>query len=148
MKPTEKLPDSSDWIYKVTHEALSDMIVRVQPGWMCVHHDWDTDSHYFAIWFLGPFLILGWWWASARWSLERWARWRIANVPGGYHCRYWFLAIRSVNKWTWNRTRPHSDSEEYAKVERDLQAAIKAYDEAKAEAMKGVFTNYINNLPE
>lgn len=131
-------PTPNDWIFEITHEARTDGMIQVRTGWMKCYHDFDRDSEWFAIWFLAPLVILYFWWQSRRWVIERWLRWRIADVPATIHCGNWILMLRPISRWTLERSRPHSLSSEYKEIEMRWHAAILAYDKRELDKKRAL----------
>lgn len=100
-------------------EALDDRMDRIRIGWTLVHEDYDTGIKHFAVLWLAPFALAWWWWQDPRrrMVIERWMRWRLADIPAGYSCMEWRNGLRPMAKWTRRKTRPHSLSDEYKAIE-------------------------------
>jgi hypothetical protein len=136
-------------IITVTEEDIADGIfeLRTKKWYTIIHFNYDNGHTLFAHWLIAPFIGAWFWWDKHRWKIEQWMRWRISDIPGGYSCALWSYGLRPLKKWTWRRTRPHSLSDEYKRVEEGFLKAMKDAEEARRAAELSVITNYTHNLP-
>lgn len=130
---------------KYTADALSDGVAWMPVGYTKVHYDFDTEVSYFAHWFIAPLALAFWWWDTKRWVIERWMRWRITDLPSGFHCGLWRLGLRKMNQWSLSRTRPHSLSPEYREIQQRILAAYEKSEKDRTAEALGAVRNYINN---
>lgn len=134
--------------YKViTQDERADGHAWLVPvSWTKVYMDFDSDSETYTPWLVAPIALVGYWWSEKRWLIERWLRWRIADIPGGISCTLWRLGLRPIEEWTIKRTRPHTTSQAYKDLCAGWDEAIRLWNEGEKEAAMSAVRNYIHNV--